>query len=331
MALWYVDATATGTGSGTSEANAFTTIDAAFNEPTLAAGDTIYVKASATYDETADIVTSGVYNNYILVEGYATTPGDGGEVTWTQSVSGPCLTDTVSTGSHRFDNFHFTGSANNHNISVGGRDTFNNCRFTNAAFMGALTGNNSCCFHKCEFSGNGTYGLYMTSTLNFAVGCTFANNGNSGIYSAVGGDISIYKCLFYGNASSVADVDIISDNGICIGCTFDGGGTAQSAYDVDGYATIFMDNLIHDYTYGYIASETSSMAHYMTPKTHNLFSNVSSFHYYSGSAEIAFISGLYPEQDITGAASFTDEAGADYTLASDSDAIDAGTMPGLEA
>ncbi len=56
-ANWYVDAAATGSGNGTSWANAWTTF-AAITQASLAGGDTVYIK-SGTYNEQYTITKSG--------------------------------------------------------------------------------------------------------------------------------------------------------------------------------------------------------------------------------------------------------------------------------
>ena len=83
MATYYVD-TAVGddANAGTSEGagNAWATIDKAMN--TVAAGDKVWVKASGTYDENGNIDTAGSLLSPIEFEGYSSTTGDNGKVTW---------------------------------------------------------------------------------------------------------------------------------------------------------------------------------------------------------------------------------------------------------
>ena len=79
MTTYYVDSAATGAADGSSEADAWTTIDTAMNN--VVAGDKVWVKASATYSETPNIDTAGTSTLAIVFEGYTTTTGDRGKVT----------------------------------------------------------------------------------------------------------------------------------------------------------------------------------------------------------------------------------------------------------
>lgn len=58
MANWYVDPAATGAGDGTSWTDAFTTLQAAVDEATLAAGDSVYCRGTETL--TAQVDFDGV-------------------------------------------------------------------------------------------------------------------------------------------------------------------------------------------------------------------------------------------------------------------------------
>ena len=118
MTTYYGDgAVGNDANAGTSEGagNAWATIDKAMN--TVAAGDTVYIKASATYDETANIDTAGTQGSPISFIGYSSTITDEGKVTWTKSSSGSCLTDTPSSTYYHFRNIKFNNAASS-NISV---------------------------------------------------------------------------------------------------------------------------------------------------------------------------------------------------------------------
>ncbi len=77
MATYYVDGAVGDDGNlGTSEGagNAWATLTKAMN--TVAAGDKVWVKASATYTETMTMVTVGAQGTPIVFEGYTTATGD---------------------------------------------------------------------------------------------------------------------------------------------------------------------------------------------------------------------------------------------------------------
>ena len=92
MTTYYVESGHGGTNSGTSD-NPWTTVDTAMNN--VVAGDKVYVKASATYNEDVTVDTAGGFSTNIVFEGYTTTPGDNGKATISGTTT--CITTTIST------------------------------------------------------------------------------------------------------------------------------------------------------------------------------------------------------------------------------------------
>ena len=81
MATVYYNSSASGSNDGTSEANAYTDLQTALNS--LSAGDHLYVKRAASREgvKTTNLTFStsaGAGGDPTIIEGYATTPGDGG-------------------------------------------------------------------------------------------------------------------------------------------------------------------------------------------------------------------------------------------------------------
>ncbi len=117
MATYYVD-TAVGNDSnaGTSpgSGNAWATLGKAASVAIY--GDKVNVKASGTYTITSGVTfdsTDSVPNSApLLVEGYTTTPGDGGQVTVSTSNAITMLTANSGAANIRFANFILDGTDN---------------------------------------------------------------------------------------------------------------------------------------------------------------------------------------------------------------------------
>src|SRR5210317_267991 len=167
MPTYYVDSAATGAADGSSEADAWTTIDTAMNN--VVAGDKVWVKASGTYDENANIDTAGTINNWVVFEGYSTSTGDGGRPVWKNS-SGQALTDSNTFNYYVFKNFDFDGSSSSA-IACDGLLYFYNCYFRNNGVHGAQMFNINNVFVNCEFSGNSFDGLNANTSNQKLVGC----------------------------------------------------------------------------------------------------------------------------------------------------------------
>jgi hypothetical protein len=325
MAEWYVVSTATGAGDGTSEADAFTTIDAAFSEPTLAGGDKIWVKATATYSEQANIDTEGSATAPIVVEGYTSTEGDNGKVTIDGGSN--CITDTPSNNYYVFKNFIFTG-ASSHGVNVANIYAFLNCDFKDNGGNG-ISGGNYQMFLNCTFTGNSVEGAQMGSNIYHRyIGCVFHTNATEAA-SSVGVFDVYYKCVFYANGAS-SDVIQGVDDTVVIGCTFDGDNTSGRIIDANiESAAVIVDNIFHDADIAYYTTDTTAQSG-LVPGVigYNLLSSLDTGAYRDASSDLTAKYEHWGYGDVTSAPGFTDEAGDDYKLNAASPARGAGLKPG---
>ena len=325
MTTYYVDgAVGNDANAGTSEGsgNAWATIDKAMN--TVAAGDKVWVKASASYDENGNIDTAGTITAPITFEGYTSTTGDNGKVTWTNS-SGVALTDTTSFSYYIFKNFKFTGCSSS-GVSISSAFKFYNCEFTSNGANGAFF-NSYSSFVNCLFANNSTVGL-NTSAASYinVIGCLFYGNTNAAIYGT-GQNIFIDSCVFYSPGASNHGIDCSADYTILSHCTFDGDGSTGFGVNAAGESYLaVVSNIIYDYDEGYRCYDTAQAVFFTCVAAYNLMNTLPTGAYRTNSADITGLE--YGYQDVTSAPAFTDEANDDYTLGATSPAIDAGIMPG---
>lgn len=317
MTVYYVDTAVGDDGNaGTSEGagNAWATIQKAMD--TVVAGDKVWIKASGTYDENADIVTAGgTPSNEIFFEGYSSTPGDEGRVTWKNS-SGTALTDTVSSGYCYFRNFDFNGSSSSA-VSLNGFYGFENCIFQNNGVYG-VNGASRFCLLNCEFYNNSNYGAFFTSFDINVIGCIFGGNA-SGLRGST--RCVVYKNLFYNNATAIS---VNNDGLIALGNTMDGDNVGGTGISI-GSATfkLAVDNIIYDFTVGVSQSATVGAELACAVVDYNLVNDNTTDYSVAGVNWRTL--GQY---DVTTAPTFTDEANDDYTLDASSPAINAGLQPG---
>lgn len=314
MATYYVsDATGDDADTGLTEALAWATIDKAMN--TVAAGDTVYVKADGDYLETVTIDTVGTSSGTITFEGYTTTPGDGGQATVdAESTRASCLLDSLGAVSafYVFKNLIFKrGTADNVLLSV--RDLlFKNCQFSNAADDGITFGLWSF-FENCLFDGNGADGADTPDNFGFFVGCRFADNTGGGLEFA--GGARVFDCTFVGNGGDA--IDTASTDGsfvFILGCTIDGDGkTTNTGIDCNvpfWKRTVVINNIIYDCVWGV---RSIAQGTYFLSRNNLLYNNTTDY------ANFQTFEG-----EVTAAPQFEDEAGGDYSLGSASPAKNAG-------
>jgi hypothetical protein len=326
MTTYYVDgAVGSDANAGTSEGagNAWATIDKAMNTVVGSAGDHVYVKASATYNELVTIDNAG--GTGIAFEGYTSTPGDGGKATISGTTN--CITSSLGAHSYCFLNFIFTG-ASSHGVS-----------------LGAGAGDNVC-FVNCEFTGNGGHGLYADNYI-FVHQCIFANNTSNGFQ--LGTVVGAHACKAYGNGErqmycdggmaycignlvyghTNTSYDAVesagtSNAGVILNNTVDGEGNAVSCLSTGNSFPLVANNIFYDgASYGFESSyNTNYWANFIR---HNL-ANSNGIENYYNSARTAAFGSSDPAfgANVTGAPGFTDEANDDYTLGDASPAKDAG-------
>jgi hypothetical protein len=318
MTVYYVDTAVGDDGNaGTSEGagNAWATIQKAMD--TVVAGDKVWIKASGTYDENADVVTAGAGNSFeILFEGYSSIPGDDGRVTWKNS-SGTALTDTVGSAYCYFRNFDFNGSSST-GVSLNGFYGFENCIFQNNGVYG-VNGSSRFCFLNCEFYNNSNYGAFFTSFDITVIGCIFGGNA-SGLRAST--RCVVYKTLFYNNANAI---NVNNDGLIALGNTLDGDNVGGTGITIGGNMfKLIVDNIIYDFTVGVSQSATVGAELATAVVDYNLVNDNNTDYSIAGANWRT--QGQY---DVTTAPAFTDEANDDYTLDSASPARAAGAKPGV--
>lgn len=226
---YYVDmAVGNDVNAGTSEGagNAWQTIDKAMNE--VAAGETVWVKASANYTETAGIDTAGSAGSPIIFEGYTTATGDGGRATidgGSARASGIIEGGSITNAYYVFRNFRITDHTGDGVDSSGMfQITWINCRFDNNS-TGIDVGSNTL-FIDCEFDTNSVDGAEASSDSKY-VGCLAHTNTDDGIQLGAGGGAS--HCVAYGNGSSATlegQIAITGGRVLVDHCTFDGDNSA---------------------------------------------------------------------------------------------------------
>ena len=215
----YVDASATGGGTGT-QADPWTLNESLAN---VAAGDRVNVKAG-TYNVTNDTcTTSGTRTSPIVFRGYKTTIGDldNSNENLTSATDIPVV--VTSTAGFGFNNCSFL-SVNHMNFeggpwgyqSTGFRvavpyGSVRKCRFTStgtgpgANSIACVTGGTTTVYIDCYFSSSSTAGYEILSSCAVALNCVFEGTGSSdgppAIESSVNG---AYNCLFINCSTGIA-------------------------------------------------------------------------------------------------------------------------------
>ena len=317
MTTYYVDgAVGSDSNAGTSEGagNAWLTIGKGAS--TVAAGDTVNVKATGNYVENVTLVTPGAIGTPILWQGYTSTVGDEGVVTIAPSVAGYCVT-----GSGEFfqvwRNFRFTGASNaGYFDSSADNLTFDNCEFDTNGTKGFQSDNNVG-FLRCSFHGNTTVGAEADDGTMFYACVFYANGGNGNAHIESGQAI---KCLFYGLAAGDDQLqvnDLQARPTLYVMNTFDGENAATTtALDINGVNAVqsyIVDNIIYDHASG------------IDLATDNLGSGQIGWNLLnSNTTDETNVTGSINNQ--TTAPAFTNEGTDDYTLGATSDAIDNGLV-----
>lgn len=316
MATYYTDWAVGNDGNlGTSEGagNAWKTINKALD--TVVAGDTVYVKATGPYLETAYIDTAGTASLTITLEGYTSTPGDGGQATIdAENTRTNCVDDTLGDVDvyYVFKNFIFkraTGS----NVALSVDELiFKNCRFTDAVSHGCEHPG-EITFEDCLFDNNGGDGDDCNIGYCAFIGCRFVNNTENGIEFS--NNARAFSCVFVGNSSdAIASLLLNGSQILIVGCTIDGDGkTTNTGIDCGtSYwkRIVIVNTIVYDCVIGI---RISSQGTYFVSRNNLLFGNTTdytNFQTFTG--------------EVLAAPQFEDEAGGDYALADASPAREAG-------
>lgn len=333
MTIYYVDGAVGSDDSpndGLSEGagNAWATIDHAMNN--VVAGDIVYVKASATYDENANIDTAGGITTPILFEGYTTTTGDNGLVNWTNS-GGIALTESQAAPYYVFKNFDINSCSNDGVAFLSSSGyVFWNCKFRSNSSQGFVgTGCNYMTFLNCEFTNNTAQGFDGTGNDNLFLGCIFSGNGSAGADFSGGNYNLFYKCVAFDNSASVSGLHDLGDYSKVIACTIDMENASQPCIGAAANETLtcVVDNILYDGSYGSVHTDTGLVASMSAAVGYNLINSMATGNY-NGSVPACISTGVTTDTDVTSAPAFSNEAADDYTLSDDSPAIGAGIRPG---
>lgn len=304
-------------GTSAGAGNAWKTIGKALD--TVVADDYVWVKNGEDYIEdhnaasaVGEISTAGGATTPIIFEGYAVTPGDGGVAVLnagTNALGNVLETDGVVGASlyYSFKNLRFTGaSADGVHMRI---PNYKFCKWTN-----------------CRFDNNGVNGL-DTDADHVVVGCQFDNNGAAG-WDGDGRSICVNSssfgnttsgflpgsscffayCLVYSNGSP--GISTAGQESVVVNCTFDGENT-DSGISCGSGAFAVLNSIFYDCDTG-LAGAAGYEWHKVS--LGNLFN----------SNDADRVNWPADASDVTGAPTFVNEAGDDYTLDTGSAAINAG-------
>jgi len=312
MATYYVDMSAgadTNAGTSAGAGNAWKTIAHAMD--VVAAGDKVWVKASAEYTNAAIIVTAGASNAPITFEGYTTTTGDGGRATMNASAATRCLGDGLAANTaiyYVFKNLRFTGGIAGGVTTDCNNLTFKNCKFDTNGVNG-ITARLSM-YEACEFSSNIEKGAQFSTALSIFIACKFYNNGTDGLFS--NDAVVCVECTFFSNSGNGI---VVGTHGVIINCTIDGDAkdttVGLSATEPASLLAV-VNTILYDCATGFTG--VAGRGDRLVSRNNCVNSNTTA---YSNASTFT--------GEVTSAPQFTNEVGgADYTPAAGSPLINAG-------
>lgn len=324
----YVDgAVGDNANAGTSEGagNAWATIQ--YAEDNHSAGDHVYIKGSATYNEMVTLAGSGTSSVRTVFEGYTTTPGDGGQITIdAQSTRASGVTDG---GVDSYDNRHWKNIIVENATADGWRFqyprfvSFENCESNDNADYGFYASSYTTWF-RCSTSGNGGRGFYASGTTPRFIFCS-STADQYGYQMAYTPGILLH-CIIAGATSVGFYGGNYHQPVIIINSTIDGN-AKDSTHGINLAASagqaILVNNIIYDCQIGIISHASQNME---LQVGHNNLLNNNTTDYSTWDRS---------DDDVTGAPEFTDEASGDYTLQAGSAARNAGfdfagASPGMD-
>ncbi len=252
-APYYVTHNAGGGGVG-SEGDPYTLAEACDN---VAAGETVYVKASGAYN-IQDGATNSVFNPStagtliapVLWQGYKDNIDDGGIVEIdadTNNLNYGLLGGGTAIHYQVFKNFEFWG-ANLGGVNSAGSDfwVYKNCSAHNTSGGGGFTGDNNTKYENCISYLNSTHG-FDGDLSQYFISCvshtnTLAFQVNHGI---------AYGCQGYNNSDDLLHISAGTTISGALGCTTDGE-NAEVAIDFDeatgSFFFIAYNNIFRDCT-----------------------------------------------------------------------------------
>ena len=292
-------------------------IEAPFLTPAFAmsqmlAGDTMYIKADgdyATEDGANDcilLVDISVGTVRTIIEGYTTTPGDGGVVTFDggpASCSYGILFSATSIQYYAFRNIEVENAAVQ-GFRCNGNDyvVFINCSATITAGY-AFVADTYCVFERCN-------GGIETGGYSTLYGCTAVDCALD--VFVVGASSLIFGCVIDGIANGKGGIYSAGDFVSVVNCTIDGHDvTTNYGIYLAGIRINLYNNIVRDCTNGIYSLATN------VDKRYSDYNCV----YSCGTAYFYW---LYGAHSITGDPKHTSAGTGVYTLESDSPCINTG-------
>jgi hypothetical protein len=273
---------------------------------TVIAGDLVYVKASANYNETATIDIVGTNSNPITFEGYTTTPGDAGQATiHGQSARASGILDSIAAARchYVFKNFRITGHTSSGVITDQRHLHWKNCKFDTNGTAGIQCQSGT--FEACEFSDNSGSGLFATTAGPIVcVGCKFYRNGGAG--SDTAGLITLLVgCEFFSNSTTAIDAGGANDTLLAlVNCVIDGDAKDTTVGVSTNVSFSPFLTVVNSIIYDCVTGIASNLLGGNKISRNNLVnSNTTDYTNYST------LTG-----EVTTAPSFVDESTQDYTL-----------------
>lgn len=244
---------------GSTEALAFETIQAAIDDGRTA-GDTIWVQGTADYLEDVLIQLSGTgvtgtAANPITIEGYTTTPGDGGKATIDgENTRANCISADGLVRCYRIRNFIFTGCTGPIINDTGGTYfwEFENCEATDGTgspttFCSSMR---ECSILNCLIENMSSHGLNLATARSWqAVDNIIRNNGGDGIFISSYRVVNLIRNQIYGNTGDGIDVGSASD-GVIIGNTIDDNTDGIDISGSNHQQLVIRNNVISNHTDG---------------------------------------------------------------------------------
>jgi hypothetical protein len=320
MTDYYVDGAVGDNGNlGTSEGagNAWATIDYALSQ--AVGGDTIYVKASASYPGFTS-PAFGTNASPIRVIGYSSTINDGGQVTVDGGGGALGFFNSASNAYIMIYNIRVTGVSSNPGFSASSNIYYQNCQADNCQ-LGFSPGSSNNIILNCV-AYNNTFEGFKIGQSGWIHGCIGYNNSRYGTI-AQGANVTISNCLFYNNTNSDIWCGTVNGRLWIQNTTFDSGSVAECIDLGTNCGAHITDNIFHDCTTAIAAGYTGNWYMASAVIQNNLFSGVTN--YVARASEYPWL-----EDDvIVGNPGFVDESNNDYTLTDISDALNIGTLPGL--
>lgn len=342
----YVTAAGAGNLSGTNEANAMSWSGMVTDINAGGKGGFRYnVKGTVSLGAATTISGSGVNTNYLTIEGYSVTPGDGytgynsdGSLNTTNFATitlGTTFRFTVTGSFINFRCLNITGNANNSIFATtGGNGNFvQECRVANSSNGTASSAAALFMAANCDLVL--TYGAGSHSTTYALTSGTSSRFVGLRIYCTTGGGVNlasggrIVNSLIYGSGANTLDgvfFSATSANNDVINCTI-AGWARDGIRAISGVTTsiLYFNNLITDNT-AWGINYQGSLPQVIHSFKNNRFRN-------NGSGNIAVNSNHAEMLELgsvtTAGSDYVDSANGDFSLLSTSPAVNAGFRPNV--